>query len=195
MKDCKKCRLHKYRRHIVYGRCFIKSYDYEGGDLIEIDRPQNSDVLIIGEAPGKSEDLRGLPFCGQSGRLFMQALRESLPPAMTIFITNTVGCRPTNSKDGDNRQPREDEVTACYWRLKEIITITRPKLVLLLGKVPQKYYSDVLDNAHSIYHPAFILRNGGLSSHLFRPYVKSIRESILPARPSVDKRRKIDVEV
>ncbi len=104
--------------------------------------PQGSipcDVLFIGEAPGFSENTFGVVLCGPAGHLFDRmrdrALR-GLP--LTWAATNVVGCIPL--VDGDKTdEPSLDQVNACRPRLSELVALARPRLVVRMGKVAEKW--------------------------------------------------------
>ena len=184
--DCKRCSLCNYRRNIVFGRGSIPA-----------------DILFIGEAPGKTEDLLGLAFVGPSGRLLNLGMKRAcelvkyaapepslsgdypakefdpLPSrlaAITYFITNVVACRPTDSTGGDNRQPSPEEAWACTERVKQTIADCNPRKVIFLGDIAKKYYKRVFPQALCLQHPAYIARQGGASSPAFLSFVRELSE-------------------
>ena len=110
--ECKKCRLHKYRRNPVPG---------EG--------PLNADVMVVGEAPGKNEDLQGRPFVGAAGQLLNKLLELAGLKREEVYITNIVKCRPPG-----NRDPQEDEIQACLPYLLRQIQLIKPKLIIAVGR-------------------------------------------------------------
>ena len=127
-------------------------------------------LMIIGEAPGKDEDLQGKPFVGRSGKLLTQALKECGIERDQIFITNTVKCRPPN-----NRAPKPDEI-AFYKKtfLEHEITIIKPTVILTLGatalktldpdakEITKVHGTSIPKDSYILiptYHPAYILRN------------------------------------
>jgi DNA polymerase len=110
--SCSKCPwLCKSRTKIVFG-----------------DGNPNSKILLIGEAPGASEDKEGIPFCGMSGQVLAQLLNSIGLSRNDIFITNTVLCRPK-----DNRNPSKEEMENCSERLNELIAIMQPKVIVTIG--------------------------------------------------------------
>lgn len=152
--NCKACILHETRTKTVFG---------EGAS--------NSNIMIIGEAPGKDEDLEGKPFIGRAGKLLNEILFSVDLKRDDIFITNTVKCRPP-----DNRNPHDTEVTACSSYLDEQINFIKPKILILLGKVaadrvlkldlPMSELRGKTFNLESydvpiivFYHPAYLLRS------------------------------------
>ena len=154
IKNCKKCKLHETRINTVFG---------EGST--------DAKVMIIGEAPGKDEDISGKPFVGRAGKLLTEILSSINLERKDIFITNTVKCRPP-----ENRNPHDDEIKSCSGYLDEQIKLINPKVIVLLGKIAanrilnidepisnlrgKKYF--IKENNIPIivfYHPAYLLRS------------------------------------
>lgn len=92
------------------------------------DGPENAEVMVIGEAPGKQEDDKGRPFVGKSGELLNQLLKENGLDRRKIYVTNVVKCRPPG-----NRTPTANEMKACKPYLDAEFDRIKPKFVLLLG--------------------------------------------------------------
>ena len=132
-------------------------------------------IMLIGEAPGEQEDLKGIPFCGQSGQLLRKSLSFIGLNTTNLLITNTVFWRPPL-----NRKPYEDEIEMCLPFVKKMIDIVAPKLVILCGATAINTYlmttkktgelvgkhftlpaaiSDKKIDAFAIYHPSYLLRN------------------------------------
>ena len=152
IKNCKLCNLSQNRTNAVPG-----SGNYK------------AKLMIIGEAPGRNEDLQGLPFVGQAGKLLEQMLNEINIKREDVFITNVIKCRPP-----ENRDPTDEEINACKPYLFKQIQLVNPKIILLLGKYSLKTILNInlkitylkgrifiKDNRYIFctYHPAFILRN------------------------------------
>lgn len=153
--DCVACPLSKTRTQIVW---------YRGNPKAKI--------MLIGEAPGKQEDLEGLPFVGRSGALLDEALFASFGFNFLdyVYITNMVKCRPP-----ENRNPTHAELNECSPFLQAELDAVKPSLVILLGKVacekvikrPVRITKEhgilVLLDAKTwgipCLHPAYILRN------------------------------------
>ena len=118
-KDCTQCKLHAKRTNVVFG---------EGNAT-------NPKMLIVGEAPGPTEDREALPFIGTTGKELRKVLTAAgADLANDCFITNTVLCFPTN--DGkDFFGPLGPEIRACLPRLDTQVALLQPTLrvVLLLG--------------------------------------------------------------
>lgn len=93
--------------------------------------PKNADIVVIGEAPGATEDRKGIPLYGRSGQL----LRGELHKARLTepFITNVVRCRPP-----DNRKPTPEEIKACRPYLDYELATIKPKYVVTCGAIPSK---------------------------------------------------------
>lgn len=176
---CRKCDLWKTRRSVVLGRGNIPA-----------------EVLFIGEAPGKSEDLVGKAFIGPAGRILQSAIEQVLlklkKPNLTYYITNTVACRPTDKKFGANRQPTKEEMLACWPRVQLVERLVKPKHIILLGKVSEQHCSAHFPSARALLHPAYILRRGGKESAEYRTFVRELTEILRPQRRRsvFDKRRK-----
>jgi uracil-DNA glycosylase family 4 len=92
-----------------------------------------SQVLIVGEAPGRQEDETGIPFVGRSGQLLVKLLAEIELAREDVYIANVVKCRPPG-----NRDPRPDEIDACKGYLKRQIEIIDPTAVITLGNFSTK---------------------------------------------------------
>jgi DNA polymerase len=92
------------------------------------DGPDDADVMVIGEAPGASEDEQGRPFVGRAGALLDEALEGAGLRREDVYVTNVVKRRPPN-----NRTPLPIEVAQFIGILVEEISRIRPKFVLLLG--------------------------------------------------------------
>ena len=110
---CQKCPLHENRTHAVPGE----------GD-------PHAAVMLIGEAPGKQEDLQARPFCGRSGDFLNKVLGDLGYRREAFYITAAVKCRPP-----DNRNPTPEELDTCRqaW-LSEQIRCVRPRAIVLLGR-------------------------------------------------------------
>jgi len=89
----------------------------------------NPRLMIIGEAPGEMEDLKGLPFVGRSGELLDNMLVAiGLSRTDSVFVANTIKCRPPA-----NRNPRPEEVSACKPYLQRQIELLEPQVILVVG--------------------------------------------------------------
>lgn len=167
---CTLCRLHKTAEHVC---------------LLGVG-PVPGEVMIVGEAPGHTEDRGGKPFVGKSGALLQEVMDEFGFRRRDVFITNAVSCRPP-----DNKTPTKGEIKTCKAWLDYQIKKVRPKYVMLLGNVPlmsvtgkagiTKLRGRPFEQDGIIYlptfHPAFILRDETnltffqKDMHLFREIV------------------------
>jgi len=130
----------------------------------------DADVMIIGEAPGQSEDELGLPFVGKAGQLLDKILASvELTPEQDVYISNMVKCRPP-----ENRTPVAKEIAACKSYLLEQIALVDPKIILFTGATALKGLTGEKKGitkirgqwlqwegrwAMAILHPAYLLRN------------------------------------
>jgi DNA polymerase len=131
-------------------------------------------IMLIGEAPGRDEDLQGLPFVGRAGKLLDRMLAEIGLDRRKVYITNVLNWRPPQ-----NREPSPEEAATCLPFLHRHIELADPKLMILLGAVSVRhvlgltegitrvrgkwnlYQSVALDRAIPVMptlHPAYLLR-------------------------------------
>jgi len=174
VKKCKKCNLHETRKNTVFGE----------GD-------PDSDIMVIGEAPGREEDEAGRPFIGRAGKLLNEFLKSIGLNRDLVFITNTIKCRPP-----ENRDPDIAEINACSDYLDQQINIIKPKVLVLLGKIAanrllgedipmselrlKKFFIDKYDIPIIVfYHPAYILRSPSQKKKVWDDlqYLKGIIDS------------------
>lgn len=111
--DCRNCPLAESRTKFVYGT----------GN-------PNADLMFVGEAPGRDEDLKGEPFVGRAGQLLDKILAAMKLSRKDVYIANVLKCRPPN-----NRDPLPEEIAECLPHLKEQIRIIRPKVLCALGRI------------------------------------------------------------
>ena len=135
----------------------------------------NAKVMFIGEAPGKDEDIKGIPFVGLAGQLLDKMLFSIKLDRSKVYITNIIPWRPPG-----NRQPTTQEMLLCVPFIQKHIELVRPKILVLLGGTAtkalllldegimksrgkwHKYSSYGLANpilTRAIFHPAFLLRS------------------------------------
>jgi len=94
-----------------------------------------SGLMLIGEAPGDSEDLQGHPFVGPAGAMLDRALEEAGLDRKSVYVTNAVKHFKFEPR-GKRRlhiKPSTDEIEACHWWLEEELRLVSPKLVIALG--------------------------------------------------------------
>lgn len=147
-----------------------------------VDGNPKAKILIIGEAPGQEEDEQGIPFCGRSGQLLMNAFASiGLQREKNIFITNSVFWRPPG-----NRNPYDSELNACKPFLEKLIEITEPEVVVCVGSVATQnilstedaislmrgkiFTSKITLNAKvfCVYHPSYLLRNPSKKYEMYK---------------------------
>jgi len=140
--------------------------------LVFGDGNPEADIMLIGEAPGREEDLQGKPFVGRSGQLLDKMLAAIGLDRTKVFIANTVPWRPPG-----NRTPTPAEIATCLPFLHRQIELVAPKIILTLGAPAAQtmfettrsisrlrgQWQDIDIGALSIralptLHPAFLLR-------------------------------------
>lgn len=123
-------------------------------------------ILFVGEAPGPSENLLGLPFIGPAGKLLDEIIERAWHGAYKFAMTNLVACIPKGN-DGDKfTEPPKEAIMACAPRLQELVALCRPKLVICVGKLSEKWARKTIEGMRTttivswctITHPAAILR-------------------------------------
>ncbi|MDP7975578.1 MAG: uracil-DNA glycosylase [Thermoprotei archaeon] len=132
-----------------------------------------SGLMLIGEAPGKDEDMQGRPFVGRAGKLLESCLSAVGLSRESVYITNVVKCRPPG-----NRRPHPKEIAACRPYLLEEIRLVRPLAILLMGNsaayallgkrsvVSLRKREFAVQGVPTMvtFHPAAMLRNPALRS-------------------------------
>jgi DNA polymerase len=144
-----------------------------------------ADIVFIGEAPGKNEDLQGVPFVGAAGKLLDAMLAEAGMQRSDVYITNIVKYRPPN-----NRDPQPDEKRAFWPYLVREIQAIGPQIIATLGRHSMEYFlpdrriSEIHGQPKRItfgdqkivivplYHPAAALYNGDLRATLFEDFAQ-----------------------
>src|SRR5436853_6938396 len=109
---CEKCSLAKTRTQVVYG----------------VGNPR-ADLMFIGEAPGRDEDLQGKPFVGRAGALLTDIIKAMKLTRDDVYIANVIKCRPP-----ENRNPEPDELEACRPYIRKQVEFIKPKVIVTLGK-------------------------------------------------------------
>ena len=150
--NCSKCSLCQTRTNVVFGV-----------------GPQNADIMFVGEGPGEQEDLKGEPFVGAAGKFLDDMLSIIDLGRHNCYIANIVKCRPPK-----NRDPLEEEQSACIDYLRNQVALIRPKIIVCLGRVAAKKLIDpdyritrdhgqwICSNGvwmTAIYHPSALLRD------------------------------------
>jgi DNA polymerase len=179
VRTCTRCRLADGRTNAVPG---------EGSP--------DTEVVLVGEAPGFNEDRLGRPFIGRAGDLLVKLLGSIEWRREDVFITNVVKCRPP-----DNRDPEPDEVAACAPYLKRQLAVLDPALIVTLGRHSMGRFMPGarISQAHgttgavdpasgardatvfAMYHPAAALRGAEVERQSFED-VSHIPQVLLDAR-------------
>ena len=120
VKVCTKCKLCKTRTKAVPGK----------GNF-------DADVIFVGEAPGRNEDIHGEPFVGAAGKRLDMILEDTGINREDVYITNIVKCRPPK-----NRVPSKQEEEACNDFINQEIEIINPKIICVMGNTA---YGTLLD--------------------------------------------------
>lgn len=157
-------------------------YHYQ---LVDGDDPEEVDILFLGEAPGRVEDTRGMPFVGPSGALLEKLIASAMAlhdiSEMNVYIMNIVGCRPAD-KDNKDRRPTDEEIWACSERFQTELSMVAPKRVIFLGDTAFRSARKTFKSGIKMYHPAYILRQGGEHSSVFLQFVRDLGEIINACR-------------
>lgn len=153
--------------------------------LVMGDGNADADIVFIGEAPGKNEDLQGVPFVGAAGKFLNEMLGAAGMKREDVYITNIVKYRPPN-----NRDPLPEEKKAFWPYLLKQLQIIEPKIVVTLGRHSMEYFlpgmhisqihgepKRIRFGDHKIvivplFHPAAALYNGGLRQTLIDDFCR-----------------------
>ena len=151
--DCTRCKLCELgRKQIVFG----------------VGNPQ-ADLMFVGEAPGRDEDIQGIPFVGRAGQKLTQIIEAIGLKREDVYIANVIKCRPP-----ENRNPEPDEVEACEQFLFRQIDAIKPKVIVALGtfaarsllktdapisRLRGRVYEYRGAKLIPTFHPAYLLRN------------------------------------
>ncbi len=150
--DCTRCKLHQGRTTLVFG----------------VGRA-DADLMFVGEAPGRDEDLQGVPFVGRAGQLLTKIIESIGLTRDEVYIANVIKCRPPQ-----NRNPEPDEVETCEPFLFDQLAAVQPRVVVALGAFAvrtllkseqpiSRLRGQVFDYRGAklvpTFHPAFLLRS------------------------------------
>jgi uracil-DNA glycosylase len=171
---CVRCRLAQTRTQVVYG----------------VGNP-NADLMFVGEAPGRDEDLKGEPFVGRAGQLLTDIIKAMKLTRDDVYIANVIKCRPP-----ENRNPEPDELDTCRPYIKRQIELIKPKVIVTLGRfalqsLTEKGYSIssvrgqwlTVDGIKVMptYHPAYLLRTPAAKKDVWKDMQKVMVELGLSA--------------
>lgn len=166
--SCSKCQLSRTRKNVVFG---------EGNP--------DAEIFLIGEGPGRDEDLTGRAFVGRSGQLLDKILAAcGFNRKDHVFIGNIIKCRPPG-----NRVPLPEERAACLPYLLKQIEIIHPKIIILLGATalnglvdPKLRITKVRGSwikwndlwTMPTFHPSALLRNPNLKRETWEDFKKVV---------------------
>lgn len=152
--NCQKCPLSQGRKNAVPGE----------GNL-------GTELMFVGEAPGRDEDIQGRPFVGRAGQLLTKIIQAMQFKREEVYITNIVKCRPP-----ENRNPHKQEIEMCQDYLREQIEMIKPEVIVTLGKVAAdcfiqsklgmtalrgSFYEFNNIKVMPTFHPSYLIRNEG----------------------------------
>ena len=136
----------------------------------------NAQLMFVGEAPGKDEDLKGEPFVGAAGKFLDEMLASIGLERPDIYISNIVKYRPP-----DNRDPTPEEIAEFVPYLKRQIDVIRPKLVVFLGRHSMNVFFPELTISQA--HGQSVEKDGQVYLPLFHPaaalYNPRLRQTLL----------------
>ena len=165
LRGCTGCGLAQTRSHVVIG-----------------DGNHSAAIMLVGEGPGREEDLQGIPFVGNAGKLLDKMLAAIALDRSEVYVCNIVKCRPPQ-----NRVPADVEAMACLPYLRAQFALVRPKIIVCLGATAARY---VYDESVRItrdrgvwkckkgiwilptYHPAALLRDEGKKRDAWEDFKK-----------------------
>jgi len=157
-------------------------------NLVMGDGNVDAQIVLIGEAPGKQEDLQGLPFIGAAGKFLDTMLESANIKRSDVYITNIVKYRPPN-----NRDPKPDEKDAFWPYLLRQLDVIKPQVVVTLGRHSMEYFlpGQKIGEIHGqpkrilfgetkivvvpLYHPAAALYNGSMRATLIDDFNKLLK--------------------
>jgi len=166
---CEKCRLSKSRTQVVYG----------------VGNP-NADLMFIGEAPGRDEDIQGEPFVGRAGQLLTDIIKAMKLTRDDVYIANVIKCRPP-----DNRNPELDELESCRPYIRRQVEIIQPRVIVTLGRFALQSLTEKSYAISSVrgqwleyngikvmptYHPAYLLRTPSAKKEVWADMKKVMTE-------------------
>jgi uracil-DNA glycosylase len=166
---CTQCRLAETRTNVVIGT----------GN-------PDAELMFVGEAPGRDEDLAGEPFVGRAGQLLTDIIKAMGYAREEVYIANVIKCRPP-----ENRNPEPDEIAQCRPFLERQIELVDPRVIVTLGRFA---FQSLVDAEMAIsaargnwfqlgrvkvmptYHPAYLLRNPSAKKEVWSDMKKVMAE-------------------
>lgn len=143
--DCRLCGLCQGRTQVVFGT-----------------GSPTAALMFVGEGPGFHEDRQGEPFVGQAGKLLTTLLGQIGLTRADVYIANVVKCRPP-----ENRDPTEEEISACSPHLMQQIAIIRPRVICTLGRFATHLLADTGLSMTVVHGKAKVVEFGGLETVIF----------------------------
>lgn len=165
VRECRRCPLNRTRNKAVPGA------------------GRKSDICFIGEGPGFYENIKGVPFCGEAGRVLNELLNSIGLSRLDVFVCNVICCWPGRG----NRDPLPTEIEACRPWLDAQIALADPRFLVCLGRIstslffPHSRLRDLHGRAiqrddgvilYSMYHPAAALHNRSMRRYLDEDFAK-----------------------
>jgi DNA polymerase len=151
---CQECPLAQTRKNAVPGE----------GNL-------GSELVFVGEAPGRDEDIQGRPFVGRAGKLLTKIINAMQYKREDVYIANIIKCRPP-----ENRTPHKGEIEKCQSYLLQQLEMIKPRVIVTLGRVAADFFirsslgmTALRGNFHEFgntrvmptFHPSYLIRNEG----------------------------------
>ena len=167
--NCTACRLAGTRTNVVFG----------------VGNP-NADLMFIGEAPGRDEDLKGEPFVGKAGQLLTDIIKAMKLTRDDVYIANVIKCRPP-----ENRNPEPDELDACRPFIQRQVALIQPKVIVALGRfglqsLTERSYSITAVRGQWLdyngiklmptFHPSYLLRTPAAKKDVWNDMKKVMAE-------------------
>lgn len=166
---CTRCRLSASRTQVVFGT----------GN-------PDANLMFVGEAPGRDEDLQGEPFVGRAGQLLTDIIKAMKLSRADVYIANVIKCRPP-----ENRNPEPAELDACRPYIRRQVELIRPKVIVTLGKFALQSLTGKTYSISSIrgewlehegvkvmptFHPAYLLRTPSAKKEVWQDMKKVMTE-------------------
>lgn len=167
IQGCSLCSLRQERKSIVFG----------------VGNPR-ADLVLVGEAPGHEEDIKGYPFVGESGQLLDKILFAMRLTRDDVYICNVIKCHAPQSRD-----PQPDEIASCEQFLKQQLVAIKPKLILALGRFATQTLLQTKDPISRLrgqwheyegialmptFHPAYLLKKPAAKREVWEDVKKVI---------------------
>jgi len=156
--------------------------------------PKSAKIMIVGEVPGQEEDVEGVPFVGNAGKLLNEALQDAGIRKSRVYVTNSVKC----ATPIENKKPGKKEINCCRSYLEREIKTVNPNVIIALGATAleavlkrtgiTKLQNNVFVSAEfgikvvPVIHPAYVLRNPAAYDSLLKGLALARQESVKKER-------------